>query len=74
LNYGDSLLKAPILSRFATAARMIELHRRHGSSPSPRAARLSVSCDARGNRRQQTFFEDGDYVLYRDLLAEAELR
>lgn len=25
----------------------------------------------RGNRRQQTFFEDGDYALYRDLLAEA---
>jgi putative transposase len=25
----------------------------------------------RGNRRQQTFFEDGDYQLYRDLLGEA---
>jgi putative transposase len=25
----------------------------------------------RGNRRQQTFFEDGDYRLYRDLLAAA---
>jgi putative transposase len=25
----------------------------------------------RGNRRQQTFFEDGDFGLYRDLLAEA---
>jgi len=25
----------------------------------------------RGNRRQQTFFEDGDYALYRDLLAQA---
>ncbi|HKX79137.1 MAG TPA: transposase [Novosphingobium sp.] len=25
----------------------------------------------RGNRRQQTFFEDGDYALYRDLLREA---
>jgi putative transposase len=25
----------------------------------------------RGNRRQQTFFEDGDFALYRDLLAEA---
>jgi putative transposase len=25
----------------------------------------------RGNRREQTFFEDGDYALYRDLLAEA---
>lgn len=24
----------------------------------------------RGNRRQQTFFEDGDFALYRDLLAE----
>jgi putative transposase len=25
----------------------------------------------RGNRRQSTFFEDGDFALYRDLLAEA---
>ena len=25
----------------------------------------------RGNRRLQTFFEDGDFALYRDLLAEA---
>jgi putative transposase len=25
----------------------------------------------RGNRREQTFFEDGDYVVYRELLAEA---
>ena len=25
----------------------------------------------RGNRRSQTFFEDGDYELYRDLLSEA---
>ncbi len=24
----------------------------------------------RGNRRQPIFFEDGDYALYRDLLAE----
>ena len=28
----------------------------------------------RGNRRQQTFFEDGDYALYRDLLAETARR
>src|SRR5437868_4973426 len=28
----------------------------------------------RGNRRQRTFFEDGDYALYRDLLAEAARR
>ena len=25
----------------------------------------------RGNRRARTFFEDGDYALYRDLLADA---
>ena len=25
----------------------------------------------RGNRREQTFFEDGDYALYLDLLADA---
>jgi putative transposase len=24
-----------------------------------------------GNRRQQSFFEEADYALYRDLLAEA---
>ena len=28
----------------------------------------------RGNRRQQTFFEDGDFALYRDLLAEGACR
>ena len=28
----------------------------------------------RGNRREQTFFEDGDYGLYRDLLADAARR
>lgn len=28
----------------------------------------------RGNRRQQTFFEPGDYALYRDLLAQAAER
>lgn len=28
----------------------------------------------RGNRRQQTFFEDGDFALYRDLLSEAARR
>ncbi len=25
----------------------------------------------RGNRQAQTFFEEGDYALYRDLLGEA---
>ena len=28
----------------------------------------------RGNRRQPTFFEDGDFALYRDLLAEGARR
>ena len=28
----------------------------------------------RGNRRQQTFFEQGDYALYRDLLAQSAER
>ena len=28
----------------------------------------------RGNRRQQTFFEEGDYALYRDLLGDAAER
>jgi len=28
----------------------------------------------RGNRRMQTFFEEGDYALYRDLLAQSAAR
>jgi putative transposase len=28
----------------------------------------------RGNRRARTFFEDGDYQLYLDLLADAVVR
>jgi len=28
----------------------------------------------RGNRRERTFFEDGDYALYLDLLAQAAAR
>jgi putative transposase len=28
----------------------------------------------RGNRRERTFFEDGDYQLYLDLLADAAAR
>jgi len=28
----------------------------------------------RGNRREQTFFEDGDYRLYLDLLAAASAK
>ena len=28
----------------------------------------------RGNRREQTFFEEGDYALYRDLLADSSVR
>jgi len=28
----------------------------------------------RGNRREQTFFEEGDYALYLDLLADAASR
>ena len=28
----------------------------------------------RGNRRERTFFEDGDYELYRDLLGDAARR
>jgi len=28
----------------------------------------------RGNRRERTFFEDGDYALYLDLLADAAER
>jgi putative transposase len=41
----------------------------------PRVARLVVPglphhVTQRGNRRQKTFFEDGDYALYRHVLAE----
>ncbi len=28
----------------------------------------------RGNRRERTFFEEGDYALYRDLLSESSAR
>ena len=28
----------------------------------------------RGNRRERTFFEDGDYALYLDLLSDASVR
>jgi len=28
----------------------------------------------RGNRRERTFFEDGDYELYLDLLSDASRR
>jgi putative transposase len=31
--------------------------------------RIPYHVTQRGNRRQQTFFEDADYALYRDLLA-----
>ena len=42
----------------------------------PRQARLVLPgyphhVTQRGNRRQQTFFEDTDYALYRDLMAAA---
>lgn len=45
----------------------------------PRLARLVLPgtpyhVTQRGNRRERTFFEDGDYELYRDLLAEAAKR
>jgi putative transposase len=35
---------------------------------------ISYHVTQRGNRRQPTFFEDGDFQLYRDLLAEAAKR
>lgn len=45
----------------------------------PRLARLVIPdipyhVTQRGNRRQPTFFEDGDYALYRDLLGQAARR
>jgi putative transposase len=40
-----------------------------------RLTRLILPCrhhiTQRGNRRERTFFEDGDYALYLDLLADA---
>ena len=33
--------------------------------------RIAHHVTQRGNGRQRTFFEDGDYRLYLDLLAEA---
>jgi putative transposase len=45
----------------------------------PRLPRLVLSgipyhVTQRGNRRERTFFEDGDYELYRDLLGDAARR
>lgn len=39
----------------------------------PRQALLGHPCHVtqRGNRRQQTFFEEGDHALYRELVSEA---
>jgi len=39
----------------------------------PRHALLGHPCHVtqRGNRRQQTFFEEGDHALYRELVSEA---
>jgi len=42
----------------------------HVASCSPDRSRLPASRDAAGNRRAPVFFEQGDYALYRDLLAE----
>ena len=39
-----------------------------------RLSRYPNHVTQRGNRRQQTFFEDGGYALYRDLLGEAARR
>lgn len=38
------------------------------------AHRLAHHVTQRGNRRERTFFEDGDYALYLDLLAESSAR
>ena len=35
---------------------------------------ISYPVTQRGNRRERTFFEDSDYALYRDLLAQSAER
>jgi len=79
-NYGDSLLnpripRTPVASVCPRAS--IAVARTGGSLA--RLARLVIPgipyhVTQRGNRRQQTFFEDGDFALYRDLLAKAAMR
>ena len=43
----------------------------HGPPGANRRSRPPASRHQRGNGRARTFFADGDYALYRDLLAEA---
>lgn len=78
-NYGDSVLNSnPRIPR-------IRGHYTYLTSPSagaPRMARLARAVAAgvphhvtqRGNWRQQTFFSDEDYGLYRDLVAESRAK
>ncbi len=52
------------------------MHQLSYTLPMARLARIVIPglphhVTQRGNRRAQTFFEDGDYELYRDLLAQA---
>jgi REP element-mobilizing transposase RayT len=46
----------------------------HGSLPRLILPGIPHHVTQRGNRREQTFFEEGDYALYIDLLAEAAAR
>ena len=46
----------------------------HGSTSSNRRSGAAASCQARGNRREAIFFEDGDHEVYLDLLAEQTLK
>lgn len=62
-DYGDSLLNTQI-RYVASMARLPRL-------VLPGYPYHVTQC---GNRRQRTFFEEGDYALYRDLLSEAAER
>ena len=46
----------------------------HGLTSSNRRSGAAASCQARGNRREAIFFEDGDHEVYLDLLAEQTLK
>jgi len=50
------------------------MHKLSGRPASPVSCFPAFPINQRGNRREPSLFEDGDYTLYLDLLAEASVR
>lgn len=51
-----------------------QMHKLSGRPASPVSCFPAFPINQRGNRREPSLFEDGDYTLYLDLLAEASVR